>query len=86
MTLSIPCWQLKNDQRPRHGEMVDVYVDPMSVDLCLNCTDATCEGAPNVGRQWRGLSCAYERAIAEKLWGTGYVEGIDDTLVGVEAL
>ena len=64
----IPC-QRFTDQRPQVRDKQDeVYVDQLSVDICLNCTLPECHGAKAADRSGhsRPPRCPYEAAIMER--------------------
>ena len=62
MTLSIPCRQFQGRTRT---DTNDVYVDPLSVALCLDCTESDCRGAKgaDTSSYYGPPRCAYEAAV-----------------------
>jgi len=64
MTLSVPCRQCKAVSRPDTNKRDEVYVDPLSVELCLDCTEPECRGAKgaDTGGYYGPPRCAYEAA------------------------
>ena len=65
MTLSIPCRQFNGISTPDTDKRNGVYVDPLSVELCLDCPLPDCHGAKATGMNgYRGPPrCAYEAAV-----------------------
>jgi len=65
MTLSIPCRQFNGISKPDTSKRDEVYIDPVSVELCQVCTEPDCDGAKAADRG--GYSgpprCAYEAAV-----------------------
>ena len=47
---TIPCQQFKGINKPRKKKRDEVRVDPLSIELCLDCTLPVeqCRGAPSV--------------------------------------
>ena len=67
---AITCQQFTRWQRPRWGEEVGSAIDQLSVDICLDCTEDRCDGAPCVGAGRPRIpqnSCPYEQARARRI-------------------
>ena len=66
---AIPCRQFNGISTPDTDKRLGVYVDPLSVELCLDCPLPVeeCRGAPSshIGHA-RPCRCPYEKAIAER--------------------
>ena len=67
MTLSVPCTLFNGKPAPRKKKRDEVYVDPLSVELCLECTLPECYGAKGVKGGYHGPPrCPYEAAVMER--------------------
>lgn len=61
---AVPC-QMCKSSIPDTRKRDEVYVDPLSVELCLDCTEPECFGAKGADRGgYNGPPrCAYEAAV-----------------------
>ena len=60
---AIPCQVCKSPSIPNKRD--EVWVDPLSVELCLGCTEPECHGAKGAesGGYCGPPRCAYEAAV-----------------------
>ena len=65
MTFAIPCRQFRGISRPSQKKLDEVYIDPLSVELCLDCPLPECHGAKAAGTNgyYGKPRCAYEAAV-----------------------
>ena len=60
---AVPCEVCRSPSIPNKRD--EVWVDPLSVELCLGCTEPECHGAKGAesGGYYGPPRCAYEAAV-----------------------